>query len=61
MIHDLLGREVVTLVSEAEQAGEHVVQWHGTGSAGETLPSGVYVARLVAGSQSAVVKLMLLK
>jgi subtilisin family serine protease len=44
-VYDLLGREVATLVSERQPAGEHAVTWNAAGR-----PSGVYFYRLVAGS-----------
>jgi len=40
-VYDLVGKEVATLVSKKQPAGEHVVGWNPVG-----LPSGVYVYRL---------------
>ncbi len=43
-IFDVLGREVATVVDEAQQAGTYQVPWNASG-----LPSGVYVYRLQTG------------
>jgi GH35 family endo-1,4-beta-xylanase len=44
-VHDMLGREVATLVSDERRAGAHSVVWDASGQ-----PSGVYVYRLTARS-----------
>lgn len=44
-IHDMLGREVVTLLNRELRRGDHRIVWNGTGS-----PSGGYVCRMIAGS-----------
>jgi subtilisin family serine protease len=44
IVYDLLGREVTTLVSANQPAGEYTVTWNATGHS-----SGVYFCRLVAG------------
>jgi hypothetical protein len=44
-IYNLLGQKVRTLVSENLNAGYHVVEWNGVGSAGEAVGSGVYFVR----------------
>jgi hypothetical protein len=55
-VYDILGREVMTLVSEREQAGTHSAKFDGA-----SLPSGVYFYRLQAGNFRETKKLMLLK
>jgi len=55
-IYDELGREMKTLISERQNAGDHSVNF----DAG-TLPSGVYFYKLQAGTYTATKKLMLLK
>lgn len=55
-VYDLLGREMKTLVRERQTAGSH----HVTFNAG-SLPSGVYLYRIQAGSYSKTMKLLLLK
>jgi predicted secreted protein len=55
-VFNISGREVARLVDSFRDAGIHEVIWDAAG-----LPSGIYCARLDAGSRSAVQKLMLLK
>ena len=58
-IYDMLGRNVITLVNEQQQAGSHTVEWNGMNSSGIQVTSGIYFYRLEAG-QSAITKKMLL-
>ena len=60
-VYDLLGREVVTLVSERQQAGAHTVKFSSNGGGTTDLASGTYFVRLQAGSHVAVRKMMLIK
>ncbi len=60
-IYDLSGRLVATLVDEPLAVGTHSVVWNGTDQDGTRLASGVYFARLNAGSGTAVTKMTLLK
>lgn len=55
-IHDARGREVARLVDGPLDAGRHDITWRADG-----LPSGVYLARLVAADGARSRKLMLLK
>jgi hypothetical protein len=55
-VYDVLGREVLTLVSEELSAGEHSREWNAS-----NLPSGVYFYRLQSGTYSETKKLLLLK
>jgi hypothetical protein len=55
-IYDVLGREVETLVNERQTAGSHSVAFNAA-----SLPSGVYLYRIQAGSYSKTMKLLLLK
>jgi hypothetical protein len=55
-VYDLLGREVVTLVSEALPVGTYTRQWDAA-----YMPSGVYFYRLQAGSHTQTKKLVLLR
>ncbi len=46
-LYDAAGHRIRTLLSPAEQsAGTHAIEWDGTGSAGEAVPSGTYFYRL---------------
>jgi len=55
-IYDMLGREVMTLVDEVQEAGYKAVEWDATGFA-----SGVYLYRLQAGEFIFTKKLVLMK
>ncbi|MFH1529087.1 MAG: two-component regulator propeller domain-containing protein [Bacteroidota bacterium] len=55
-IHDLLGREVQTLVNAPMSAGEHEVTFNGS-----NLPSGVYIITMEAGNYRHSIKSLLLK
>ncbi len=55
-VYDILGREVASLVSARQNPGSYTVNFDGSG-----LPSGVYFYRLVAGTSTAMKKLVLLK
>ena len=55
-IHDVLGREVATLVNENRGAGNFAVDWNASGFA-----SGVYFYRLTAGGFSSTKKMILMK
>jgi hypothetical protein len=55
-VFDVMGREIQTLVSERQNAGNHSVQFNGS-----KLPSGVYFYRLETGMFHDTRKLLLLK
>lgn len=59
--YDLGGALVRTLLNEGRPAGAHNFVWNGKGDAGETMPSGVYVLRLEAGSAVDTRRVVLLK
>ncbi len=46
VVYDVRGAKVRVLVSGAEPAGKHVVEWDGRNDAGEAVGSGVYFYRL---------------
>ena len=60
-IYDVSGRLVRTLVQEEQGPGQHLVTWHGVGSSGSVVASGVYfgVLKTARGADSR--KLLLLK
>ena len=60
-IYDINGRLVTTLVSETQASGYHEVVWSGQNSQGIALGTGLYLARVDAGSSSAVIKMIYLK
>ena len=50
MVYDVLGRVVRRLVDNIQPAGSYQVSWDGRDEAGNMLPSGVYMYRLVTGN-----------
>ncbi|MCL4550311.1 MAG: T9SS type A sorting domain-containing protein [Bacteroidetes bacterium] len=65
-VYDLLGREVVVLVNEEQQAGNYVVTFHQprrdrVSTGGTSLPSGIYFYVIRAGNFTDAKKMMLLK
>jgi len=61
-VYDAAGRHVRTLLAASTQpAGDTTLDWDGRSDAGDPLPSGVYLLRLVAGDQSAATKLTVLR
>ncbi|MBN2543876.1 PQQ-binding-like beta-propeller repeat protein [bacterium] len=60
-IFNLKGEKVKNLIDSYYAQGVHSTVWFGLDSRGETLPSGVYFARLEAGNQKINKKLVLLK
>lgn len=55
-IYNILGEKVATLLDKPMTAGTHSVTWHA-----DALPSGVYFARLRAGTQSKAMPMTLIK
>jgi len=60
-IYDLLGRELIQLVSKIFTAGYHEVIWNGKDSFGRTIPSGMYLYRMNTNGFSSTRKLVFLK
>ncbi|MCL6100627.1 MAG: family 16 glycosylhydrolase [Bacteroidetes bacterium] len=60
-VYDSLGREVATIVDEEKSQGNYEVTFNVETRRGESLPSGVYIYRLQAGSYSNTKKMILLK
>jgi len=46
IVYDVQGAQVRVLVSGAEAAGKHVVEWNGRNDSGQPVGSGVYFYRL---------------
>lgn len=44
-IYNSLGEEILSRITEPQQAGEHRFFWNGKNTAGQTMPSGVYFLR----------------
>ncbi|MFB6248291.1 MAG: cadherin-like domain-containing protein [Salinibacter sp.] len=60
-IYDVLGRRVQVLVDGPRRAGFHRLQWQGEGPDGRPVASGVYFARLVAGSTTQTERLVVVR
>jgi hypothetical protein len=60
-VFDLAGRKVATLLDGPASEGRHQVLWRGTDSAGNTLPSGVYLCRFAAPGYEHTVKMLMLR
>ncbi len=60
-ILDISGREVAVLVNDHHAPGSYEVVWSGVNQEGNPVSTGVYFYRLVAGNQSLVRKMILLK
>ena len=61
VIYDAVGQEVRRLVGDQKPAGRYRVQWDARDNLGHAVGSGVYIARVKAGSWSASQKMLLLK
>jgi hypothetical protein len=60
-VYDLSGRLIRTLISGRERAGYHKVSWDGWAEGGKGIGSGVYFYRLVAGSWTKTMKMVVIK
>jgi hypothetical protein len=60
-IFDVSGRAVRSLVNGALPAGEHAVVWDGRDDMGRSVPSGIYLYKIQAGTETATKKMMLLE
>ena len=61
VIYDAIGQEVRRLVSEQTSAGRYRTQWDARDNQGRAVGSGVYIAKVEAGSFSSSQKMLLLK
>jgi hypothetical protein len=61
IVYDLLGREVTRLVAGYLEPGYRQVQWDGCHQIGRSLPSGIYIARLMTLEYTKSIKMVLLK
>ncbi len=57
-IFDIAGRQVRTLFTGRQAAGEHSVVWRGTDDSGRALGSGVYFCRLIAGGEARTIRMV---
>lgn len=61
MIYDILGREVVTLVSQIQSSGLRSIVWNGDDNLGNNVGAGMYFYSIKAGNFSQTNKMILLK
>ncbi len=61
LVYNALGKQVATIVDEYQNPGSYEAIWTATDNQGNTLPSGLYVAKLQSGNQIQTIKLMLMK
>jgi hypothetical protein len=60
-IYNILGQHVKTLVDQMYQKGNYKIVWDGSNRFGETVASGIYFVRIVAGDFVRSKKMVLLK
>ena len=60
-VHDITGRRVATVAEGDQLAGAHDVAWSGLDEGGSSVPPGVYLLRMVAGTERRSVKLVRLE
>jgi hypothetical protein len=61
IIYNVLGQQVRELVNASQAPGQYSVRWDGRNALGAQVTSGVYIYRLVAGTQVEMRKMILLK
>ena len=61
VIYDAIGQEIRQLVNNGHTAGRYSVQWDAKDALGRNVGSGVYIAKIKAGTFSATQKMLLLK
>jgi hypothetical protein len=59
-VYDIQGHQVARLVDEFQNPGSYVVEWNAISERG-AMPSGVYMAKLASGSQSQMIRMLLMK
>jgi hypothetical protein len=60
-VFNITGQRMVLLESGKKKAGNHSVDWNGTDSSGNVLPSGVYMYRLEAGEFKSMKNMLFIK
>jgi hypothetical protein len=61
-IYDILGKEIKVLVdNEMKSEGRYTATWNGTDNFGNSVASGIYLCRLISGTNVQTIKLMLMK
>jgi flagellar hook assembly protein FlgD len=57
----MLGKEVITLVNQVEEAGYKSVDWNGLNQHGQLVSTGIYFYRIQAGNFSQIRKMIFIK
>lgn len=60
-IYNVVGQRLVLLIDEVREAGSHRIVWNGRDAQGRQLPTGIYLLKLQAGTQTAIRRMTLLK
>ena len=60
-VFNILGEEIKTLVNEEKNIGEYSTTWNGIDKQGKEVASGIYFYELIAGDQTLIKKMLLLK
>jgi len=61
IIHDMLGRQVKTLINRTQDAGYKSVNWNATNDYGKPVSAGIYLYQIQAGEYISTKKMVLLK
>ena len=57
----MLGREVITLIDQTQDAGYRSVNWNATNNYGKPVSAGIYLYQIQAGEYISTKKMVLLK
>ncbi len=60
-IYNSLGEKIRTLVNNAQDVGNHTIQWDGLNSLGRSAASGMYLYKMTAGKFTSVKKMLLIR
>jgi len=60
-VHNILGKEITTLLEENLPAGEYTIQWNGKDNKGNSVSTGNYFIQLQAGNYRKTIKATFLK
>ena len=61
VVHDLMGRQVATLLNDTKPAGYHKITWDGSNQLGEELSSGMYIYSIYTSEYNFSKKMILLE
>jgi len=61
IVHNISGKIVKTIVTESQSAGRYEIQWNGQDDTGNLVSTGMYFARIQAGSYSHVIKMIYMR